>query len=253
MRRLSPAALCWFLSAAAHAAVDDGRASRFIGFHGGAGTGALLGYESTSMFAWESGPTAGRPLHVSYASAIRGGTAAGFGMVIGGRRGRASGAIELSYAVVRTREQNATFEREGSTYDPVNGYVPLTSGPTRLPAGWLRVSSSSLIVGFDVAPWKIALAPYMGMGLGVMVMHASSGWLQGEDGKPLDEFDAGVGAHVTLGVRAAPGEAFFCWAEFRPGWHLMSPYVRGTDWSRTRDEFVMQWMQVLLGIGWQWE
>lgn len=235
------------------AAVEDGPPSTFLAVVGGAGTGALLGYESSSAFAWTFGPSTGRPLHVSYAAAIRGGTASGFGVVMGGRRGRATGYLEVSHAAIRTREQDVAFEREGSTYDPVNGYVPLGNGRIRLPAGWLRVSSSALFVGFNVAPWKVALAPYAGLGLGLAVMNVSSGWLQGEDGRSLDETKVGMGFHLSLGVRASPGDEVFGWLEVRPGWHLMSPYGRGADWSRTKDEFVLQLVHILAGFGWQWQ
>lgn len=252
MRRI-PVIVLALAAASGRAVVEDASSSRFVAFIGGAGAASLLGYESSSTFAATFGPSTGKPLNTSYASAIRGGTASGFGMVIGGRRGQATGYFELSYAVVRTKAQDVSFDREGSTYDPVNGYVPLDSGTTRLPAGWLRVSSSALFVGFNLAPWNLALAPYAGLGLGVSLMHATSGWMQGEDGGTLDERKFGIGAHVSLGLRLAPEGEMFGYLEIRPGWHFMSPYNRGTDWSRTKDQFVLQLTQVLVGIGWQWE
>lgn len=245
--------IAWAVVAAGRVIADDVVSSRFVGFLAGPGASSLRGWESDSTFAWTFGPSTGKPLHTEYASAIKAGTATGFGMVIGGRRGRATGFLELSYAVVRTKAQDVTFDREGSRYDPVDGYVPLDSGATRLPAGWLRVSASTLFIGFNVAPWPLVLSPYAGMGLGVSVMRATSGWMQGEDGAKLDEVKVGLGASLALGLRLAPAGEMFGWLEVRPGWHLMSPYTRGTDWSRTKDQFVLQLTQILAGVGWQWE
>jgi opacity protein-like surface antigen len=248
MRSIDAACLVMTIAAGAHAAPG-----RYLSVHAGAGTAAILGYESVSQFATPSGPRAGLPLNLVYASRIGAGTSPAFGVAAGGRKGRISGGLEIQWAAAETPEQDVSFEREGSTYDPVNGYEPVASGNLRLPAGWLRLTAVTLSAGFDVAMTGGAIVPYAGLGLGAAVMTASSKTLTGEDGKALSETKAGLAVHMTLGLRLATDGLLFGWIEARPGWHLMSPVTRGVDYTRTRDEFVWQATLLLAGIGWQWE
>jgi len=228
--------------------------SNFVGVYGSRGASALVGYISTSWYRATFGPRAGQALYRLDIASLKGRASTGGGIVLGARSGVATGTLELSHASMSTVAQTVNVDRQGSVYNPVGGgYTDLVSGAASFPARYLDVSATALFINGAVSLVSGTVEPYLGAGLGVSVMNVSSGVVPGIDGGRLSSTGVGIAFQAAAGVRVVPGDAFFAWLEFRPGWHLMTPFEKGAGYDRSRDQFILQFLPVVAGIGWMWQ
>jgi hypothetical protein len=249
---LLAAAACACAVPGAQGGQTSGRSMDFVSVWGARGPSSLVGYVSSSWYSATAGTRAGQSLWTYDVASLKGSAVTGGGVQFGAQRGLVAGTIDVSHWSMVTRPQAVYVEAAGSVFDPVDGYADLVSGDAGFPARYFEMSATALFINGSVAFDEGVVEPYLGAGLGVSVMTVSSRAVPGVDGRNLGETRVGIAFQLAAGVRVIPWDAAFLWLEFRPGWHVMGPFEKGAGYERSRDQFILQVLPVILGIGWMW-